>query len=114
MPVTIVKPAHGDLNWDGPLGTILDLLASVAPPVVTGADDGKYLAVSGGQWNLATLPASSVLPTVTTADNGLVLGVVGGAWAKMSVPAGPPGTDGFIGQVAEPVGVPDGTVWVQG
>jgi hypothetical protein len=114
MPVTITKPSHGDLNWDGPLGTILDLLASVSPPTVTGADDGKYLGVSGGVWGLATLPATSVLPTVTSVDNGLVLGVVSGAWAKMSVPAGPPGTSGFIAQLTTPTGVPDGTVWVQG
>lgn len=113
MPITITLPGHGDIDWDGPLGQAVLALAAVAPPEVTAADNGKYLAVSGGQWNIATLPASGVLPTVTTADNGKVLGVVAGAWAVMSVPAGPPGTSGFIASTTQPTGVPQDTVWIQ-
>jgi len=62
------------------------------------------------------------LPTVTTANNGQVATVVAGVWDVATAPAGPTGptgpagaagTSGFIVSTTEPVGVADGTVWIQ-
>lgn len=115
MAVTISKPSHGDLNWDGPLGSILDQIAAQTPEVVTGGDNGLFLGVSGGQWVKTSLPATSVLPTVTGSDNGSVLTVVAGSWAKAVLPTlSPVLPSNLIASLTQPTGVPDGTVWAVG
>lgn len=49
-------------------------------PAVSGSDNGKLLAVSGGVWT----KVADRLPAVSATDNGKILKVVDGAWAVAS------------------------------
>ena len=56
-------------------------------PAVSGDDNGKFLGVKDGVWDVAALPND--LPTVSGDDDGKVLMVVSGEWAVSDLPSDP-------------------------
>lgn len=53
-------------------------------PVVSASDNGKILAVIGGEWKPYKVEIPEEVPVPTTADNGKILQVVNGDYSLVS------------------------------
>ena len=78
------------------IATKLANAAAQALPTVTGADNGKLMGVSSGEW--AAVDAPKELPTVSGSDNGKKLGVSGGVWTAVAaeLPANPDSNGTYV------------------